>query len=97
LPLAGPARAGGRNLGYIGASVTDIVMGAQSGYPNHAGSGTIRLQAVPNWWVGFFPLVHAAAAAGACTSCGSYDVPVLIAGIVGARWRSPERSCWCSV
>jgi hypothetical protein len=65
-------------VGYLGAVVTSVVMGQQTA---SAGFGA-RVQAVPNWWVGFFPLVHAAAASGAC--CGSYDLPVIIAGIAGA-------------
>jgi len=67
------------STGYLAAAITSIVMGQQMG--NLAGSG-VRVQAVPNWYLGLIPLVHALGAVGSC--CGSYDLPVIIAGIGGA-------------
>lgn len=64
-------------VGYLGAAITAIILGQQEGRDTLG----VRRPVMPNWWAGFFPLVHATAAIGAC--CGSYDAMMVVGGIIG--------------
>lgn len=61
-------------VGYLGAAITGIVMGQQT---------SRGVQVIPNWWVALIPVAHPFAAVGACTSCGTFDIPMIIGGVGG--------------